>query len=380
MNAFDVLFWLAAIYILVCIIDGGKPTLWLGFGLVMGLGFQNKTSVLFLGFGLAVGLVLTQQRRLLFTRWVWAGALVAGILTLPYLVWQIVHGWPTIEWMNNALTRKMVALSPPAFLGEQIGFMHPLTFLIWGTGLVALLARPVFARYRTLGWGYLAILAVLVIQGGKPYYLAPFYPALLAAGAAVIERWLAKRWMKTAIVLVLLAGGALTAPFGMPLLPVDTFIQYQNSLGIRPASGERYAEGQLPFFFTNMFGWKKLAATVDAVYHSLPLEERVNCGIWGQNYMLAGAIDFYGGQFGLPRAISGHNSYWLWGTLGYTGKVMIVLGINADTLKKYFGEVIERARFRDEYIQPIYNDLAIFVVRKPKRPLASLWPGIKSYI
>ena len=49
-------------------------------------------------------------------------------------------------------------------------------------------------------------------------------------------------------------------------------------------------------------------------------------------------------------------------------------------VQKYFEEVTERARFRDEYIQPIHSDLPIFLVRKPKVPLAALWPGVKEYI
>jgi hypothetical protein len=186
--------------------------------------------------------------------------------------------------------------------------------------------------------------------------------------------------MKIAFAVILLGAGALTAPLGMPLLPVESFIRYQNAIGMRPSSGERHAEGKLPSFFANMFGWKTLVAVVDTVYRSLPAEDRARCGIFCQNYMQAGAIDFYGGQYRLPQAISGHNNYWLWGMRGYTGDVLIVLGSNENYLKKYFEEVTERARFRDEYVQPIHNDLPVFVVRKPKQPLALLWPRIKHYI
>jgi len=96
--------------------------------------------------------------------------------------------------------------------------------------------------------------------------------------------------------------------------------------------------------------------------------------------MQAGASDFYGGQYRLTQAISGHNNYWLWGMRGYTGDVLIVLGSNAGDLKKSFEEVTERARFRDEYLQPIHNDLPVFVVRKPKQPVVLSWPRIKHRI
>jgi len=380
MNAFEPLFWLAAVYFIVRIVDEGKPTLWVGFGLIMGLGFQNKIGVLFLGFGIVAGLLLTKKRRLLFNRWVWLGALVAVLVMVPYVIWQVAHGWPTLEWIANARAQKMVALSLPAFLKEQVLLMHPLTVLVWGTGLAALLIHPFLARYRSLGWCYLTVLAMFIVQGGKPYYIAPVYPFLSAAGAIAIERWLARPWMRTAIAAAVLGAGALTAPLGMPLLPVESFLKYQDIIGMRPSSGEKWVEGRLPSFFANFFGWKELAGTVETVYRSLPAEDRARCGVFCQNYMQAGAIDFYGGPRGLPHAICGHNSYWLWGTGGYSGDVMIVVGSNTRDLEEAFEEVTERSRFRNEYIQPIHNELPIFVVRRPKQSLALLWPRVKSYI
>jgi hypothetical protein len=299
---------------------------------------------------------------------------------IPHIIWQIRNGWPTLEWIANARARKMVAMSLPAYLFEEIMLMQPLTVFIWGTGLVALLLYRPLARYRLFGWCYLAVLALFVLQGGKPYYLVPVYPVLLAAGAIVIEKWLSSLWIRTAFAVVLLAAGILTAPLGMPILPVEKFIKYQDVVGLRPSSGEKIADGRLPSFLASMLGSEKLVALVDTVYRSLPPEEREKCGIFCENYALAGAVDFYGRRLGLPHAISGHNSYWLWGTRGYTGDVLIIVGTNARDLGKYFDEVTQKAEFRDEYVQPMYNRLPVFVVRKPGRPLLVLWPHVKKYI
>lgn len=380
MNAFDVLFWTGALYLIVRIIDGGKPTLWVWFGIVMGAGFENKVGVLFLGFGLVVGLLMTKQRRLLLDRWAWLGALVAILLMLPYILWQIPLGWPTLEWIGNARAYKMVALSPAAFLKEQVFLLHPLTLLVWGTGLVALLVHPSFTRYRSLGWCYLAILVVFILQGGKPYYLAAIYPLLFATGSIAVERWLIRPWLRTAAVAALVLSGALLAPLGMPLLSPERFLQYQDVIGMRPNLGEKWAEGRMPSFLASFFGWNELAAMVDTVFRSLPAEDQAKCGVFGRNYMQAGAIDFYLGKSGGPHAIAGHNNYWLWGMRGYTGEVMIVLGGSVEELKQTFEEVSERARFRNVYMQPMHSDISIFVVRKLKRPLEQIWPSTKLYI
>src|SRR5262249_10205215 len=78
--------------------------------------------------------------------------------------------------------------------------------------------------------------------------------------------------------------------------------------------------------YADMFGWKEMAATVNEVYQRLSPEEKKDCSIFAQNYGEAAAIDFFGRKYGMPHAISGHNTYWLWGPGNATGKTMIVLG------------------------------------------------------
>jgi hypothetical protein len=46
---------------------------------------------------LAAGLLATPQRRSLLQPWVYLGALLAGVMVVPNLLWQQAHGWPFIE-------------------------------------------------------------------------------------------------------------------------------------------------------------------------------------------------------------------------------------------------------------------------------------------
>jgi len=120
-----------------------------------------------------------------------------------------------------ALTR-WLPCSLPSFLFEQIILMQPLTLLIWGTGLISLLVHPGFRQVPfLLGWCYLAVLAVIVFPREENRTTStPIIRLLFVAGAIAIERWLTRRWMRIAIVTVILVVGNLTAPLGMPLLPV----------------------------------------------------------------------------------------------------------------------------------------------------------------
>ena len=61
-------------------------------------------------------------------------------------------------------------------------------------------------------------------------------------------------------------------------------------------------------------------------YHTLSPEEQRKTAIFANNYGEGGAIDFFGPKYGLPKAIGGHQNYWIWGPRDYTGESMIVLG------------------------------------------------------
>jgi 4-amino-4-deoxy-L-arabinose transferase-like glycosyltransferase len=156
LNVFEPLFWMSCIYLLVRIINGGSPRLWLLFGLVAGLGLENKHSMAFFGAAVATALLLTPERRHLTRRWVWLGGLIALGLALPNLLWQVEHGWPTLALLQNiARSNKNVVLGPMEFIGQQILIMNPATAPLWIGGLIWLLGARDGRCYRVLAIAYL---------------------------------------------------------------------------------------------------------------------------------------------------------------------------------------------------------------------------------
>lgn len=113
MNAFDLLWWALAGWLLVRLLLAADPRLWLAFGAVAGVGLLTKVSFLFLGLGLVAGLLLARRWDLLRSPWLWAGGALAALLYLPHVLWQVAHGWPTLEFMDNARRLKNVELGPP---------------------------------------------------------------------------------------------------------------------------------------------------------------------------------------------------------------------------------------------------------------------------
>src|SRR3712207_3433504 len=192
MDAFDQLFWVSAAYVLILILKRDRPGLWLLFGLIAGLGVLTKLTMLSFGLAVFVALLLTPARRHLLTPWPWVGGAIAALFLLPYVIWQITHGWPTLDfWADYG--EKVDPASPIEFLVEQVLTMQPLTLPLWLAGLYYYLFSREGRTFRPLGLIYILLFALFAIQNAKFYFLAPAYPMLFAAGALTLERFVERR-------------------------------------------------------------------------------------------------------------------------------------------------------------------------------------------
>lgn len=389
MNFLDILFWQACFFIIIRIVRSDNPRYWLIFGLVAGLGLQNKISILFLCFGLGAGLVLTAHRKYLKSKYLWLGAALSGLIFLPYILWNMAHDWAFLEFMRNARVYKMAEVSPLEFLTGQILYNNPATLLIWLGGLWFFFFHLRGKSYRLFGWMFLAVYILFTIQQAKDYYLAAAYPLLFAGGAVLWEAWLRRkrrRWAKPVLVISIMVTTLSLCPLALPILPVETTIHYSRFIGIGGNPGERHEMGRLPQHFADMHGWEEMVATVAGVYHGLSAEDRSKCVIYVRNYGEAGAIDFLGKKHDLPGAACAHNNYWLWGPGDKTGEVAIIFGVSRDIrrsledLKPYFEEVRHAATTRCRYCMPYENNLPIFVCRKMKGSFQEIWATEKKYI
>ncbi len=387
MNAFDLLFWALACRLAVGLLDGDDERLWLAFGAVAGVGLQNKISMLLLGFGLVAGTLAARRFAVLRSRYFWLGGALAGLLFLPHLLWQRAQGWPTLEFMANARGTKNLALAPLDFLAKQFLQTGPAHAVVWIAGLGALLMTVRFRPWRAVGYAYFAILAVMLSTAAKPYYLAPIYPVLWAAGAVAFEAWTDSWRGRAAVVgiarwglpgLVVLSGLAL-APLARPILPVDEYVRYARAFGIDPGTDERKAVARLPQFYADMQEWRGLAEAVGEATARLTAAERRHACVFGQNYGEAGAVEYFGRELALPPAISAHNNWFLWGTGACTMEVLLVIGDDAERLEELFFEVELGATFDCRDCMPYEDLLPVWIVRRPRADLRALWPRIKHF-
>jgi dolichyl-phosphate-mannose-protein mannosyltransferase len=382
MNAFEPLLWLGCAYVLARMINTGQPRLWLWFGLLAGIGLETKHSILIFGAGVIGGLLLTPERRHLRTPWLLAGGVLALLLFLPNLLWNVQHHFPFLELQENIRrSGRNVDLSIASFFGQEILSMLPLSAPIWIAGLWHYFAGKEGRRFRALGWAWLITTAIIVIFNRRIYYLWPAFPMLFAAGGVRCELWLAAprwKWLRVAYPAAMIVLAIALSPLAIPVLPPEMFVRYTQAIHLDQPRVEMHRLGPLPQIFADQFGWDDMAATVARVYNGLPADIRAKTAIYGQNYGQAGAIDFFGPKYGLPKAISGHQNYFLWGPRGYTGESMIVLDDRRETLEKEFDHVEKVASVDHPYSMP-YQHFDVFYCRGLKWPLREVWPKLKNW-
>ena len=370
--------------LLIGIINGGPPRLWLWFGLLLGLGVENKHSTVFFGVAVFVALLLTPERRHFREKWIWLGGLVAFLIALPNVIWQVEHHWPTWELLTNvARSGKNVVLTPMDFLAQQILIMNPGTLPLWFGGLVWLLTAQDGRRYRALAIIYLVALAEFILLHGKVYYLAPAYPMLFAAGSVAAERLFSIRWrwVKPALAVLAIIPSAILAPVALPILAPEKLVAYMQAIHFQPPRTETSHTAALPQHFADQLGWEEMVGSVAHVYHHLKPEDRKRAAIFCQNYGEAGAIDFFGRKYDLPPAISGHQNYFLWGPRDYTGDVVLVLDTHDDDEREQFAAVEDLGQVvSSPWAMPWEQRMHMYLCRGLKVSLREFWPQVKKWL
>lgn len=396
-NVFELLIWTACICLVERAVTTGNARCWLWFGVLAGLGFENKYSIAFLLLGLLAGVALTPHRHFLKSRYLWLGVLACAVISLPNLLWQVRNHFPFLELIHNIrMTNRDVVRGPLAFIADQAMIMNPVLFPLWAGGLVWLLfgragrdgerapesqasSQPL---YRLFGLTYLVVLGAFIVLKAKNYYVAPIYPILFAAGAVALERlWAGRRrgaWVRGAYLALVVLVGALLAPFSLPVLTPEKFLRYEKALGLQPPEIEHQQNGPLPQWYADEFGWQEMVEKVARVYNGLSPEERARTAIFSNSWGEAAAVDFYGPRYGLPQAISKHNSYWIWGPGKYDVSTMIILRSSGQHDGEYFRSVERVGRVehpyarRDEYFD-------ILLCRGLKVNLRDAWLQLKVF-
>ncbi len=372
--------WPLIALLLLRIVRGADPRNWLIVGALLGLACESKYSVIFFAVALLIGLLVVPQRSILLSKWFVLGMLIAVAIVLPNALWQYHYGFPMWQLLEAGQHGKNVIASPALYLVQEILITNIFFAPLLIAGIVALI-RNRDARF--LGIAYLALIAIMIVLHGKHYYPANIYPIVFAAGAVALASWTTRiAWLRPVALAAISLAGLMFTPFVLPVLSEPNLAAYQSSianalhLGKGTLATEHGKTAQIGQDFADMHGWRRLATVVERAYAILPPSEKSQAVIAASNYGEASAIAFF--SHDLPPVISGHNNFWLWGTHGATGNV--VIDVNGDCGGgKIFRTSQLMTRFRAEWITPEEDGIPIMLCTGIKVPLNSIWPKLKNY-
>jgi len=376
MDVLDMLWWTVLAYLLIRIIkrDNKEPRLWLLFGVIASIGLLTKLTMAFFLLSVLISLLLV-KRSYLKSPWVWMAFVIALVILSPYIVWNALNAWPTVDFFIHH--GGLNGGGPLSFLANQIliaGFLGlPLAIIGLYFFFRAKLGRP----YVVLGVAFIILLVVFTVTNAKPYFIMGAYPFAFAAGAVVLER---RRWVSRFYLIGILIVGILLIPLYSPALPPQTFVKYYGGLtGAANGASAQQNAGAFPQYLGDRFGWNTMTATVAQVYDNLPPQEKSQACILTQNYGEVSALTFLGRSLNLPTVISGHNNYYLWGPGSCSGQVLIIIGYYPSDFQGFFRNITVAGNITCSYCMASEDDLPVIVAVGPTSSVHDSWAMLKHY-
>jgi hypothetical protein len=157
-------------------------------------------------------------------------------------------------------------------------------------------------------------------------------------------------------------------PIVLPILPLA-------AVHASPVVALNYDAGET-------IAWPAYVQEISAVYPRLPAGPsgvRALPQIVASNYGEAGAIDRYGGQFGLPDAHGVQNANWVWGPPDGASEVLAV-GFDPSRLVPYFRSVRLVARLDNHLsVDDDEQGAPVWLCSGLREPWSAIWPKLRDY-
>ena len=300
-------FWMLCGFLFLRLIQSGNKKYWIWLGLAIGFGFLNKYSIAFFIASIGLGIIISGKKDLFLSKDFLIGMGLGFLIILPNFLWQQTHNWPFLMHMLELRETQLIHVEPGGFLLEQL-IMNAHAILIWLVALAILLFSKHGKRYRAFGYGFLALIAILMVGSGKAYYSLGIYPILFAFGGFFFEKLIKKK--KAVVVFVLVTSMAMGWYFSIPMdgIPVLTAEKAYRPESFRWEDGELHG---IPQDMADMRGWKEIGEGVREL-HSALRHKGIQADIFCEHYGQAGAVIFFGKEAGVPHPISTNGSFVFW--------------------------------------------------------------------
>ena len=314
-NFLEVFFWTMIAFSLLRFIQTQQNKWLYIFGICCGFGMLSKYSVAFFIVSILVAALISRHRKLFLNKHFYFSCLLAVVIFLPNLLWQIHYGFPVITHMEELHQFQLKYVEPSGFLSDQI-LMHLPCVFIWIAGLYFVIFRE-RNKYQIFAWAYFIVIVLLLYFQGKSYYALGAYPILFAFGAVQLERFATLHFTAWtfAFIAVPVVAGSFMIPLLLPVWKPQKLAQFYEKAHLEKTGllkWEDLKNHPLPQDFADMLGWKEMAAKTAKAYSSLTEGEKKQTFIFADNYGQAGAINYYRKQYDLPTVHSANASFLYW--------------------------------------------------------------------
>jgi hypothetical protein len=373
---FDIFFWTLSVYFIIRYINTNIDRYIIYLGITIGFGFLNKYNILFLVISLLAVLPFTKYRKLFISKELYIGLVLAFIIVLPNLIWQLIHHFPVMTHMAELRSTQLDKMSPITFLSEQLLMIIPATLIVL-PGVFYLLMSKNLKAYRILGITSVVVIILFLLLQGKSYYTAGIYPTLVAAGAVFYEKTIRNLILRIGVISVLIYLIWLFIPMSIPVYLPEMMVTYFDKMA--KASGNdairRYENNQyhqLPQDYADMLGWNELTDITQTAWQMV--ENKNNCIIFGDNYGEAGAITIIGKKYHLPEAISFNDNFRYWAPKSFNTEITELIYINdhlGEDIKLLFDDIQEVGRIKNPLARE--SGVQVYLCKKPNKSFNQFW-------
>lgn len=375
---FDQLWWVMSVWLLVKYCNTSAVKYLYFLGLVIGFGMLTKYTMAFFTFALIVGLIFSKNRKLLLNRHIIGAALLALLIFLPNLIWQVAHHLPVITHMKTLQEQQLDYNKPSDFIKQTLSD-NGIALFVWLTGFVFLLFSFRLHKFQFIAVAFVLIFGFLLLMHGKPYYLFGAFPMLFAAGGFGFERWLKTSGyaLRIAVIAIFTLPNLIFFPMALPIFSINqtlATIKYlnQNMPMTRFATTwEDHKQHPLTQDYADMFGWDEMTVLVAKAWNELTPEQKKNTQIYADNYGDAGAVHHFGKQYNLSEVISLNSSFTLWAPDSLNAKYIIYVDDRGGKNIESFASALESYKKIGEVENPLAREhgTAVFLLVNPKTPL-----------
>lgn len=312
-NTIDTALWVVVSWLVIRWVRTRRDGLLPAAALVTAVDMQVKWLIPFFWVALAIGVAIYGPRELLRRPALWWGGAIVVVTSAPSLMWQAGRGWPQLRLGGVVAAEQATIGGRYSWLPLALASAGVIGGLLLVYGVWALFRAESLRPYRFLGVMPVVLAVVFIATGGRPYYAAGCYGALIAVGAV---RWMENRRRSRVILTGAVAAISIAVVvFSLPLRPESD---------IEPVDTQ--AQAGLEIAIYGRFGWSELAAGTASAYAALPERERASAVVIADSYWQASALDLARASYGLPAVYSPNRGFGYFGIPPDTATTVLWVG------------------------------------------------------